>query len=248
MWGGNRLSTLAGQFAHVYALCFFLLGIGFLAQENRKGRFPLVSGVFFAAVALSHAYVLLGVPFAVLGYVLFGKHNSLSSRWFISLKSGFVALSFSIWFLVPMLDNAKWNTSFYFVWISQNIWAEVAPRVFYPALFALALAIFVHVYFLFVGKRAYQGTWLLLFWMVPNLAYLAMYWIFPKVGLVDVRVVPQIQLYISLMVGVLLGLQLRAVSRFLAWLLSVPVVLGVFYWGTNDIKNFTPWCKWNYSS
>jgi len=248
MWGGNTLSTLAGQFAHVYALCFFLLGLGFIAQETRRDRFPLVSGLLFAGVALSHAYVLLGVPFAVLGYVLFGRESSRSSRFLISLKSALVALSFSVWFLVPMLDNAKWNTSFYFVWHSENIWAEVAPRVFYPALLALVLALLVHVAFILRKKKSYLGSWLLFFWMVPNLAYLAMYWIFPKVGLVDVRVVPQIQLYVSLMAACLLGLQLRASSRFMAWLFSVPVALAVFYWGTNDIKNFTPWCKWNYSS
>ncbi len=248
MWGGNTLSTLAGQFAHVYALCFIVLGLGFLFKENRGKSFPLVSGLFFAGVALSHAYVLLGVPFAVLGFVLFGRDSSATGRLFISLKSAFVALSFSLWFLLPMLDNAKWNTSFFFVWHSNNIWAEVAPASFYPAIGGLILAHIVHIVFIVIGKQGYRASWLLLFWLVPLSAYVGMYWVFPKVGLVDVRVVPQIQLYASILVGCLLGLQLRSSGRFLSWLLAVPIALGFFVWGAEGIKNFTPWAEWNYSS
>jgi hypothetical protein len=248
MWGGNTLSTLAGQFAHVYALCFFVLGLGFLFKESRGNRFPLVSGLFFAGVALSHAYVLLGVPFAVLGFVLFGRDTSVRERLVISLKSAFVALSFSLWFLLPMLDNAKWNTSFYFVWHSNNIWAEITPSPFYPAIGGLILAHIIHIVFIVIGKQSYRASWLLLLWLVPLTAYAGMYWVFPKVGLVDVRVVPQIQLYASMLLGCLLGLQLRSSGRFLSWLLAVPIALGFFVWGTEGIKNFTPWAEWNYSS
>lgn len=267
MWGGNTLSTLAGQFAHVYALFFAVLGLGFLFRETIKEKFPMASGLLFACVALSHAYVLLGIPFLCIGYLLFYQKKTFKFRFIKLVKSGLIAVSFSLWFLVPMLDNSKWNTAFFFVWHSKNLLKEVLPGVFYLAVAVLIISV---VFFLYeVSFRARKSDYsltknllsLFAIWLIPIAAYGYMYKIFPDLGLVDVRVFPQIQLFASILAGIALGITCRSYSRLGAWLITGPFLLTSFYWGTQEIKvktphfevdavgvkNFPGWAKYNYS-
>ncbi len=304
MWGGNTLSTMAGQFAHGYALCFVVLGVGFLYHETRKNRFPLLSGLMFAAVALSHAYVLLGVPIFVLVYLLaFPKHMDPQShlnfglsclgRFKKALISGIIALVFSIWFLAPMIDNSKWNTAFAFPWWSEDIWAEIIHNIFYPTLALLGFSITLYLasiitakfksretlifsittlpflaclawyeprvlvsypflVFIFFNRsnsfsqKISKSSWLLLIWLIPALFYAGMFKVFPKIGLVDVRVVPQTQLFLSILAGAWLGLQLRSVGRLSAWVFSGVLLIGSYLWSAEQIKNFPHWAKFNY--
>ncbi len=116
MWGGNALSTMAGQFSHGYALAFFLLGAGALLKEIRENRIPLWSSLFMAGVALSHGYVLLGVPWFYLGSFLFAVGGRSLRALKICTISGLFAASFSLWFIIPMLENSAWTIAYFFEW------------------------------------------------------------------------------------------------------------------------------------
>ena len=257
MWGGNTLSTMAGQFAHAYALVFMLLAIGFLFYETKTNKFPIFSGLMFGAVALSHAYVLLGVPVFIIVYLFSpSRHSFLLYRLKKAFLSGLIALTFSFWFLIPMIDNSRWNTAFAFPWLSKNIWKEIIPIIFYPTIVALVfctLVFLLAIIYNSVGrssrlcKAISSNICLLLIWAVPAFFYVVMFHLFPKIGLVDVRAVPQSQLYFSVLAGSWLGFQLRNMGRIPAWIVTGSILISSIYWSQSYVKNFPHWAKYNYS-
>ncbi len=247
MWGGNTLSTLAGQFSHGYAFCFMVMGMGALVRELRLKIFPFWSALLFAAVALSHAYILLGLPWIYLASFLFVAKGPSRSGFMICLISGVFAILLSLWFLVPMVDNSPWTTAYFFKWISKNLLGEVFPTIFYPVLglFAISLPLF----FVLAPYRHKRGRGLrqLAYWLLPTVVYWGYYYLFPALGLVDVRAFPQLQMFICLLAAVFLSFCLRP-FRIPALLASTLIIFLGLMWTELQVKNFTGWAKWNYSS
>lgn len=249
MWGGNTLSTLAGQFAHVYAFDFFLLGLGAMAWELRKAKPPVFSSLLFAATLTSHFYVGLLLPFVYLIFLFCEKSQPLKQRFRYLLISAVLANTLSLWFVVPMLDNAKWTSAYAFQWQSRNLLLEIFPVVFWPfiALICLGSLIFMVAGFY---KKPFEESWRISMplWLTVICVSVIMYYIFPKVGLVDIRAFPQVQMAVCIMAAIFVGLFLnRYCSRLVTYILVLPLVLGSVWWTSLQVKNFPSWMKWNYS-
>lgn len=247
MWGGNDLSTLAGQFAHNYALCFLFLGIGSLAAEIRRNQPPFWSFLHFTAVALSHAYIQVGVPFILLGLVFFGPGLNWRSRLWKCFVCGALSLLLSCWFLLPMIDNQKWTTPLPMLWNSGKLLQEIVPQIFYPALPILLIGF---VLLLFRGSWLSRGSNFrktLIFMFFPMAAYVGFYFVFTKIGLVDIRAVPQVQLFVCVASGMILGAMLQHLGRIVVFLLALPVTIVCLWWSSIFIVQFPRWAEWNYS-
>ena len=245
MWGGNTLSTMAGQFAHVYALCFALIGVGCLCYEIRRKQFPFWSSIAFASVCLSHAYVMVGLPLLFISIVLFAPGKWEKSRVLIPLMSGILALLLSLWFLLPMLQNAEWNTAYFFIWYSENLIKEVVPPIFYPVLFLLVGSL-VGISLFYRGRTRVSVWKACLLWALPCIGYYGLYFVFPALGLVDVRAFPQVQLFVCVLAGAASGVLFRRV-RLLAFLTVAPIVTLSLVWVDGFAINFPGWVRWNYS-
>jgi hypothetical protein len=248
MFGGNTLSTLAGQFSHGYALNLVLLGVGILTWELRRSRFPFLSGIVFSFLIESHAYVALIVPFFYLAAILFEPPLNRRKVFKICLYSGIVALALSLWYLLPMIDNSPWTTAHPETWDSKEIWQEIAPFIFLPPLILGLLSVLLMT----IAKRSRQKLKPLLpklyFWLLPTIVYVGLYYLFPKLGVVDVRAVPQIQLFLMIISAILVGTLLNRIDgRFLSTVLLIPLLLISIWWADKHVHNFSSWMKWNYS-
>jgi hypothetical protein len=246
MWGGNILSTLSGQFAHLYAIVFLFLGLGTLSLDVSRERLPR-SAVWFSLVAISHAYILLGLPICVLSFVLFSQVKNIKSRFAKSVEAGIYSFLFSIWFVLPLWRNLPWTTSFSFKWISKNIWAEVFPSYFLPLALAAILAGVGIIVGGLVKKNVNNIFRDLLLWVFPAICFLGFYFLFPVLGLVDIRALPQVLLFIAILIGVLLGIALKMLSPAMTVFVSVPVVLFSVWWISSFNVNADYWFRWNFS-
>ncbi len=250
MWGGNALSTLAGQFAHMYANCFFILGIGAMGSALMKKRFPWLATFLFAAVLISHFYVALFLPIVFLSFLFFEKSEPMKERLRKLALSGVGSLLLSAWFVIPMLHNSKWNTAFGLKWSGSQLLQEAFPQLFWP------FAIFTVLALLYFGIRRFQRSnpereWQVLFPMAicVFLAGFIYYFIFPPLGLVDIRVLPTMQLFLCLLAAVLAGLWMRrSMASVWVWFFVLPLGAVMFWWAAREIHNFPYWMKWNYSS
>lgn len=139
MWGGNTLSTLAGQFAASYGIDFLLFGIGALCWEIRTGRFQILSSLFFAATLLSHGYPALSIPIFLASITILFPHAELRARLLACATSAVFSLLLSVWFVGPMLLNGKWQTKHALSWFSDTILQEVYPAVYHPFVNALGI-------------------------------------------------------------------------------------------------------------
>ena len=250
MWGGNALSLLAGQFAHLWAVIWMFIGAGLLADDLRRKRFPWRSALAFSAVCMSHAYIMLCLPAVFLGVLLSVPHRKTRHLLGIWFGSGVMAILLSIWFLLPMVLNAKWTTPFAFQWKFTNFVDEVIPSVFWPVLILGTFSIVLLTFRPWSGQKPLQDSipaWRqILLWVLPSLSCVAFYFAFPKLGLVDVRALPQLQLFICLICAAAAGTLIRSAGKWdsLATLILTLAMLG---WTSKHVIKFPSWVKWNYS-
>ncbi|MCB0394323.1 MAG: hypothetical protein KDD25_07175, partial [Bdellovibrionales bacterium] len=248
MWGGNTLSTMAGQFAHVYAFCFLFLALGFLYEGLKEKRLSIWGVLFLSAVALSHAYVFLIVPVFFACFFVFAKRSEWASYFKILVAVGVLSLLLSMWFIYPMIDNNKWTTPLPMVWGFNGILESFTSAVVIPVWVALAVCL---VLIWIRPLKIYRKTIVrhLIFWMVPTLVYCGLFFVFPKIGLVDARAIPQVQLFLCVLVGYLAGAIFeKLVPRFVGVALVLPLLLGMVWWADAHVFNFPNWAKWNYES
>ncbi|NBX69632.1 MAG: hypothetical protein EBR01_11795 [Proteobacteria bacterium] len=246
MWGGNTLSTLSGQFAHMYALNFLVLAFGVLWQEIEKKKVPWKSGLLLSCVALSHGYIFFGVPpLLLLATLLVPKHN-VKSRFITCALSALFSLGLSAWFIGPMILNGPWVTAHTFSWVFQNWPEEVVPKIFEP-IFVIALVSLLLVLYRGVRKRDYITLRVLLFWFLASLVYLAFFFVFRWLKLVDVRALPQTQLFLAMSIGCLSSLALKGIPPKARALVAILIVGFLFYWQSIHVIKFPIWANWNYS-
>lgn len=246
MWGGNALSTLAGQFAHIYAFNFLLLGIGSLYWEIEKKRFPWLSVLFFAAVLLSHFYIALYLPLVFVCFLFFQKTETFKSRVKTLFQVGILALGLAAWFVIPMVHNAKWTTPYGLKWEGSQLFQEAFPFIFWP--FAAIGALFCICYMIWRFPLAKYEKFILPLLVFLILGSVGYYFIFPPLGLVDVRVFPVLQLSLCLFAALSVSILFsHKLSRVWIWFLTPFLIAIGIWWAARQIHHFPYWMKWNYS-
>ncbi len=209
-WGGNILSTVAGEFTYAIALDLGLLFIGVLARVMRAHRGRICASVLLAAVGLCHGYVLLWVGFVSLLELLTPRERT---RRLFSLLAihGLAVLLMAFW-LVPLLWYAPWTTPYDPV-STFGSWQVAFPFVlqvaagFAVGFGALALA---------AGRRQVDLHSLGILWGGIAIA-LALYPLAPAFGIVDVRFLPFAQLGLCLAAAAALGAVLGRLPAPEAW-------------------------------
>jgi hypothetical protein len=126
IYGGNILSTLAGEYSFSLSLSFALLFLGVWAYGLRTGRHRALAAVLFAITLLCH---LLPALFAAVGAVVWllldadvvrGVHRGLRGRrarrrwsrrlsW--SVVAGVVGVGLSAWWLLPFATGQAYTTN-----------------------------------------------------------------------------------------------------------------------------------------
>lgn len=142
IYGGNLLSTMAGEFSFSLSLSLALLFLGVVALGLRTGHHRGLAAVLFAATLLSH---LLPALFAAAGAVVLvlldadlvrGLRRGLPARrarrrwarrllW--AVAAGLVGLGLTAWWLVPFIRDQPYATNM--GW--RNV--EGFPHLLFPA-------------------------------------------------------------------------------------------------------------------
>lgn len=247
MWGGNTLSLLAGQFAHQYAICFFLVAAGQFNREIKHGAPHFASAVLFALTITSHPYVGLIIPIYVGIRSLLQREMTVKKRIWRSFYVSILSFLLSAWCIVPMVLNNAWTTPLPMTWIFENWVDQVLPKILWPiggtlgVVGVLLLTVRASRVFVFSISREILSL------LFISIVYGGLYFVLPKIGLVDVRVLPQIYIFAAAISGGLLGAVLLALPVPAATA-AVIIVCGLsVYWTTRFVDRFPMWSRWNYS-
>ena len=242
-YGGNGLSTMAGQFAHAYAIMFLFLWVGTLGWEIRNKKTPFFSVLLFSSVALSHGYLFLGLPFFCLAFLFFYPHLSIQERLKTVLISAGTGTLLSLWFLVPMITSKKWTTLYNIRFFLRDALPDSFSKIHIPIGVILVLGLSLTILFKLIKKIKHS----LFFWLTPFLGYLFYYIIAEPMGVVNIRAVPQMELFLMIIAGIFLS---TLIQRFLgllgAWVVTFPFTLVCIYWVSLFCINFPSWQEWNF--
>lgn len=247
MWGGNTLSLLAGQFAHQYALCFFMLAAGQFNRELRTRSSHYASAILFALTITSHPYVGLIVPFYVGIRSLLEIDVSLRERIWRAFYATALSFVLSAWCIVPMVLNNSWTTPLPMTWIFDDWVKQVLPKILWPIGGTLVVVLILLLVIRGIQRQVIPISRELLSLLGITLIYGGLYFAMPKLGLVDVRVLPQMYLFSATIAGGLLGAALLALPSFGPSIASLVVCGASLYWTTLHVDRFPIWNKWNYS-
>lgn len=181
-WGLSAFSSLIGLISHQLAFFFFLLFIDRLFFIKNFKKLDIKTLFFIIGTALAHPYIAINIPIVFL--VFFYYQENKKTFFFFTLKCFLFSIAISAWWLFPMLYNLEDNSSFSF----QAFYFLKWKNFFSPSI--LIFIIFIGFY-LFIAKKKEsltiksQHTTLIISLFLFNLLCL---FIFPLIGLVDIRV------------------------------------------------------------
>jgi hypothetical protein len=240
MWGGNIPSTLAGEFSHSLSLALVVLFQGALYAGVRSRRGAGWCAILFALTGFAHGY---GMVIAA-GLALF----------FLAVESDFVAtflylfrvyaiggLLLGFW-LIPLVANLHYTTGFPIVWTFGS-YREIVPVILWPILIAAAMTVGLALW-----SRRTDKEWLRIvhYLTYPVVLSIVLYFVSPRLNLVDVRFLAFVQYFLAPLAAVGLGRLLEqapAPARLLA-----PLVIGIaiIAWIVPQASFIPNWIRWNY--
>ncbi len=247
MWGGNILSTLAGEFTYSFSMALSLVLIGSLYRGASEEKYLVRNAMLVFLVGFSHGYTLLFVE-AMSLFILITPTGFVRRLVYLFkvYALGFCLLAF---WLVPLLVFTKYTTSYHLVWTVRSI-HEIIPEILLPF---IAVGIGSSVILLIWGLWAMYNSGSAL---LAKLAYLwfgllvaiVFFVAAPRIGVVDIRYVPYGQLMACLLAALSLGwLGSRLLNRWgLSLILMVLVVAFTMHWTNDRVGSVQGWSKWNY--
>jgi hypothetical protein len=239
IWGGTLASTLTGEFAYAYGLALGVLFLGVGYRAYARGEGPWRPALALALTALAHGYAVLWAGLSA-SYFLYGaRRPARTLSWLAAV--GALAFALAAFWLLPLLADWGWTTTYDDPWISVTLRSVVPP--FLLPLLVLGLA---SLAWTLLAARLAGGAdgRLLLLWH-SALVGAALASAGPALGVIDVRFVPFAQLAVCLAGGAFAGLMLQ--GRRLADIAALALlVLGLLYGGLQS-RVLRYWTQWNYS-
>ncbi|MCP5158844.1 MAG: hypothetical protein H6974_01655 [Gammaproteobacteria bacterium] len=260
IWGGNLLSTLAGEFAYSYGVLFGILSLCAWQRTIATGQRWWLAALLEAATGFSHGFAVLVVGFSTTAFV-FDRSNG--QRNLVLLFKGhslaFCLLGGWLWPLLEMHSLTTPDVPTHFAPAWQALLPEPFRLILIGGILALgALAL--------VGLLPSTRSWFTsksdllgclrpaAFMASAALATAALYLAGGLIGLVDFRFFPFVWLCGGLacawlwgtMLAVLVA-QLPGLSRFGLALIQLAAAVTLAGWIAQSIERLPDWGLWNHA-
>ncbi|MDI6615561.1 MAG: 6-pyruvoyl-tetrahydropterin synthase-related protein, partial [Syntrophaceae bacterium] len=246
MWGGNILSTLAGEFAYGIGMSLAVLWTGTLYRGIRDGRYLILNGALLFLTGFSHGYALL-FAVAMSTFFLFDRASFLKNGIYLFAVHavGFLLLGF---WLVPLMAHMEYTTAYADRWRIKSL-LEIFPPILWPSMFLAAAGLGMGVLRFTHTPDAIQGPAetgkpaalcayvILLCW--------ACYLIAPRIGVVDIRFLPFMQVFLMLAGAMGLGVLTERLKQ--KWVVPLILLMGVLPFVSHLEKKASVWIPWNYN-
>jgi len=240
MWGGNIPSTLAGEFAHSLSLALLVVFQGALYAGIRTRRHTGWCAILFALVGLAHGQgLVIAAAFGL--YFLTVESDFRATLLYLSRVYAIGGLLLGFW-LVPLLAYLHYTTGFAISWTFASA-LEIVPIVLWPIL-AIAAATIAWA----LWRRQADKEWLrwIHYLTYPVVLSVLLYFVAPRLNLVDVRFLTFAQLFLTQLAAVGLGRLLTRLPQSLR--LWTPPLIGILAiaWIVPQQSFIPAWVRWNY--
>jgi hypothetical protein len=260
IWGGNLLSTLAGEFAYSWGMLFSVLTLFAWQRTMVAGRTWWLVAILEAATGFSHGFALLITGFATAAF-LFDRAHFWRNLRLLALGHGlaFFLLAGWLWPMLQMHSLTIPNDALFEV----SHWQELLPQPMQPVLaaglLATLLSIVLHLMPFLRGlspispetSRSYQHA---AFMACAALLAAAGFLAGSSIGVANIRFFPFVWLFGGLACGWVWGaLLLRlagALPDLARWglrLLATAAALAFAAWVSLQVAAAPDWGLWNHS-
>lgn len=239
MFGGNLLSTLAGEFSYSFAFTIMVIFLGLFYKDVQNGNLSPRSGIVLGIIGLSHAFVFFVSLFIPL-FFLFKNPTQKSIRLIlITYLFGFLIMAF---WVLPMLASLPFTTPINLTWRFSDI-SEFLNNIHYEV---LLIAFVFGLGTIFKRFRSQRSLFLAYMIAVSVVLYL----IATALHIPDIRFFPPL-LFFSLLFILDGFVKLIALGTQNATLAKISI-LGLCFvlggsWVYDEDNNSPEWFKWNYS-
>ena len=239
IFGGNTLSTLAGEYSFSWSFALSLVYLGMVIRNTREGRgFTVGSGVVLALTALCHIITTLVVVVASLPLLLRRKGPSaVVGAWGL----GFALAAF---WAVPLVARMGYSTDM--GWHPVNDLWQVFPRDLWPMMVLGAAGLFWAV-----SRRMAVGPALTLIAFPLAGFFIIQYADWTK--LYNARLLPYWYYTVFLFAGLFVGLAVMELVRRLRaqpgriWASAVLASLVFLVVSAVGLHKTPAWAEWNYT-
>lgn len=260
IWGGNLLSTLAGEFAYSYGMLFSVLTLMAWQRTMASGRHWWLAALLEAVTGFSHGFALLMTGFATAAF-LFERQDFWRNLRLLVLGHGlaFFMLAGWLWPMLQMHNLTIPNDALFEI----SHWQELLPKPVQPVLAAGLLAtLLLFVWQLMPFLRAFapfspvvnrtlrQAAFMASVALLGGAGFLAG----SSIGVANIRFFPFVWLFGGLACAWVWGAWLLRVAEVLpelarrGWhLLSVAAGLALAGWISLHVLAVPDWGLWNHS-
>ncbi len=253
MWGGNILSTLAGEFSYGISLSVFVLYLGHLYRGINDNKGIVKNALLLALCGLCHSFVFviagtLSFFFLFHGLVtrtnLFVRATSTEERdEFIRklkyvIKLNLLAFLFLGFWIIPFVTKVKYTTPFYLIW-SFSSWKELLSFSLLPFLILSVIRVALPRRFLKSDDER-RCTYFLYICFVSIMLYCNAHIHHAP----DIRFLPIFYLTTIFIAADLVGCIVRYIKPRIIF--GAMVLLGITFWIYYQGGNVESWAKWNY--
>ena len=251
IWGGNLLSTLAGEFAYSYGLCLAVLAMIAWLRAVQTGRGWIVAALLEAATGFSHGFPLLLVGFSTV-FLLFEGGRFLRTLGLLA-RGHLLAFCLLGGWLWPMLEMHGLTIPNDASFPLQN-WRDLFPETLWPVaaagLAGLAMQLVPAVRRQWTSLQAGAMRYFVSSAGLAALAFLAG----DQLGLADIRFFPMVWLFGAVACGWVFGQGLATMCA--AWqpkrsialfMFAAAAVLGLLGWLGQHVRAAPDWALWNHA-
>lgn len=251
IWGGNLLSTLAGEFSYSYSICFAVLTMIAWLRAVHSGRGWILPALLEAATGFSHGFPLLLVGFST-AFLLFEGERFWRTVGLL-LRGHVLAFCLLGGWLWPMLEmhglTIPNDASF-----PLGGWRDLLPATLWPVaaagLAGLALQLVPAVRRRWTSLQAGALRYFASSAGLAALGFLAG----DQLGLADIRFFPLVWLCGGIACGWLFGQGLTAIGaawqpkqNFAPFMLAAAAVFGMLGWLGQQVQQAPDWALWNHA-
>lgn len=239
IFGGNTLSTLAGEYSFSWSFALSFAYLGVLMRDVREGRgFTIGAGVLLALTALSHLITTLMVVLVSLPLLVRRRGvSAVGGSWVL----GFALAAF--WAL-PLLASVAYTTDM--MWWPVRGFEAVFPRELWPVLVLATAGLLYGAW-----RRALLSPAIALL-VMPVVGYFVIQYIdFRK--LYNARLLPFWYFTVFVFAGVAVGAAAKAIGQRIRGgpeARTVAAGIGAVFFlliGALGIDKAPKWAAWNYS-
>ncbi|ODS34465.1 MAG: Outer membrane protein assembly factor BamD [Candidatus Scalindua rubra] len=266
IWGGNILSTLAGEFCYSISLSVFVLYLGHLYRGINDDKGIVKNAFLLALCGLCHSFVFIIAGMLSFFFLFSGITSNLYLRKFLPLTNSLsrpthietekdgrdkfirklkyviklnllTFLLLGFW-IIPFITKLNHTTSYYSIWQFHS-WKELLSFSLLPFLILSIIRITLPRKVL-KGNDKGRCTYLLYICFISIMLYCNAH----LYQAPDIRFLPIFYLMTIFITADLMGCLVRYIRPRIVF--TIMVLFGITFWIFNQGGRVENWAKWNY--